>query len=161
MTTFMRFDPFREALSLHDAMNRLFEESFVRPSWFTSGTSTIAAPMDVYETEQGYQVSVLLPGVKAEDLDLTVQQNQLSIKGQYTSSFAEGKQVNWLVQEIGSGSFERTITFPKPVDADHIETSYEDGILAITVPFSEVSRPKRISISGGQQKQLTVEAGKR
>ncbi len=59
---------------------------------------------------------------------------------------------------MGSGSFQRTITFPKAVNADHIETSYENGILTITVPFSEVSRPKRISITGGQQKQL-VEAG--
>jgi HSP20 family protein len=66
-----------------------------------------------------------------------------------------------LVHEIGSGSFGRTITLPKPVDADHIETSYEQGILTIVVPFSEVSRPKRISITGGQKKQLTVEAGKR
>jgi HSP20 family protein len=161
MTTLMRFDPWREALSLRDAMNRLFEESFVRPGWFTTGSSTLAAPMDVYETEQGYQIHVLLPGVKPEDIDLTVQQNTLTIKGQYKPWVEEGKQINWLIQEIGSGSFERTITFPKPVDADRIETGYEYGILTITVPFSEVSRSKRISISGGQQKQLTVEAGVR
>jgi HSP20 family protein len=158
MTTLVRFDPFSEALSLRDAVNRLFEESFVHPGWFLNGPATIAAPMDVYETEQGYQVHVLLPGVKGEDIDLSVQQNTLTIKGQYKPLLEEGKQVNWLVQEIGSGSFERTITFPKPVDADHIGTSYEYGILTISVPFSEVSRPKRISITGGQQKQL-AEAG--
>jgi HSP20 family protein len=161
MTTLMRFDPFREVLSLRDAMNRLFEESFVEPGWFSNALPTMGAPMDVYETEQGYHINVLLPGVKAEDIDLTVQQNMLTIKGRYTPLYEEGKQVNWLVHEIGSGSFGRTITLPKPVDADHIETSYEQGILTIVVPFSEVSRPKRISITGGQQKQLTVEAGKR
>ncbi len=154
MTTLMRFDPFREALSLRDAMNQLFEESFVRPSWSRNGTSTIAAPMDVYETEQGYQVRVLLPGVKTEDVDLTVQQNTLTIKGQFSPLFEEGKQVNWLVREIGAGSFERTISFPKLVDVDHIETSYAHGILTIELPFSEVSRPKRISITNSQQKQL-------
>jgi HSP20 family protein len=159
MTMLMRFDPFREALSLRDAMNRLFEESFVRPGWVGGATATVAAPMDVYETGQGYQVHVLLPGMKPEDLDLTVQQNTLIIRGQYKPLFEEGKQVNWLVREIGEGSFERAITFPKPIDADQIESSYEQGILTLTVPFSEVSRPKRISISGGQQKQLTVEAG--
>ena len=158
MTTLMRFDPFRESLSLRDAMNRLFEESFVRPSWFSSGASTYAAPIDLYETEQGYQVRVLVPGVKAEEIELTVQQNTLTMKGQYKPLFDEGKQVNWLVQEIGSGSFARTITFPKPVDADHVETSYEDGILSIPLPFSEVSRPKKISITNGHQKQLAVEA---
>jgi HSP20 family protein len=161
MTTLMRFDPFREALSLRDAMNRLFEESFVRPGWYSNGFSSVSAPLDLYETEHGYQVHVLLPGVKPEDIELTVQQNTLTIKGQYKPMFEEGKKVNWLVQEIGSGTFERTITFPKPIDADHVETSYEHGILSITVPFSEVSRPKRISITGGNQKRLTVEAEKR
>jgi len=160
MTTLMRFDPFRESLGLRDAMNRPFEENFVRPSWFSNGVSTYA-PIDLYETEQGYQVRVLVPGVKAEEIELTVLQNTLTMKSQYEPLFDEGKQVNWLVLEIGSGSFARTITFPKPVDADHVETSYEDGILSIRLPFSEVSRPKKISITNGHQKQFAVEAEKR
>jgi len=161
MTTLMRYDPFfHESLSLRDAMNRLFEQSFVPWSWGTTST-TAFAPMNAYETDQGYQVQVLLPGVKPEDIDLTVQQNTLTIKGQYQPFQEQGKQVYWLIQEIGSGSFERTITFPKAIEADKVETSYENGILTISVPVSEVSRPKRISIGGGQKKELTVEAGSR
>src|SRR5579884_3611054 len=110
MTQLARFDPFREMLSLRDAMNRLFEQSFVRPMLGTTGADVLSAPVDVYETDQGYQVKVLLPGVKPEDIDLSVQQNQLSIKGQYRTPVEEEKQGNWLVREIGSGSFERTIT---------------------------------------------------
>jgi HSP20 family protein len=71
---------------------------------------------------------------------------------------------NWLSREIVSGTFERTVTFPRPVDADKIETQYEQGILTVFVPFSEASRPKRIKIAGEQQqqqqKQSTVEAGR-
>ncbi|HLH60566.1 MAG TPA: Hsp20/alpha crystallin family protein [Ktedonobacteraceae bacterium] len=160
MTTLMRFDPFTEVLSLRDAVNKLFEESFVRPGWFGTRTSNFAAPMDVCETEQGYQVYVLLPGINPENIDLTVQQNTLTVKGQYQPIFNEGQKVSWLLQEIGYGTFERTITFPKPVDADHIETTYENGILHLVIPFSEVSRPKKISITGSQQKQL-VGAGAR
>src|SRR5438067_1957256 len=104
MTTLMRYDPFREALSLRDAMNRLFEESFLPSNWGATSTAAFA-PMNAFETDQGYQVQVLLPGVKPEDIDLTVQQNTLTIKGQYRPFQEQGKQVNWLIQEIGSGSF--------------------------------------------------------
>jgi HSP20 family protein len=117
--------------------------------------------MNAFETDQGYQVQVLLPGVKPEDIDLTVQHNTLTIKGQYRPFQEQGKQVYWLIQEIGSGSFERTITFPKAIEADKVETSYENGILTISVPVSEASRPKRISIGSDQKKELTVEAGSR
>lgn len=92
--------------------------------------------------------------MKPEDVELTVQQNNLTIKGQYHFTFEQDKQVKWLVQEIGSGSFERTITFPKPINGDQIETSYENGVLTIWVPISELSRPKRISITGGQPQQV-------
>lgn len=161
MALLTRYDPFREMLSLRDAMNQLFEQSFVRPTWSTSGTAVLSAPIDVFETEQGYQVRVLLPGVNPENIDVSVQQNTLTIKGQYSSSVEEGKQVNWLVCEIGSGSFERAITFDKPIDADKVETSYEHGVLTISLPVSEASRPKRISVTAGQPKQLTVESTKR
>jgi HSP20 family protein len=105
-------------------------------------------------------VKMLLPGVKPEDIELSVQQNSLAVRGQFPSSVKPDQQVNWLVQEIGAGTFERSITFPKPIDADKINTSYEHGILTISVPVSEASRPKKISITGGQPQQLTVEAGK-
>ena len=160
MTTLMRYDPFREALSLRNAMDQLFAQSFVRPNWGSSTSAGRGVTMDVLETEQGYQVRVGLPGVKPEDLDLSVQQNTLTIKGQFRSSVKPDQQVNWLVQEISEGSFERSITFPKPIDADKINTSYEHGVLTISVPVSEASRPKKISITGGQPKQVPVEAGK-
>ncbi len=160
MTTLMRYDPFREALRLRDALEQLFAQSFVRPNWDANGTVAMEVSMDVFETEQGYQVKVLLPGVKPEDIELSVQQNTLTIKGQFQSSVKPDQQVNWVVQEIGVGSFERSITFPKPIDADKIDTSFEQGVLTISVPVSEASRPKKISITGGQPEQMTVEAGK-
>src|SRR5258708_11333985 len=160
MTTLMRYDPFREALRLRDAMEELFAQSFVRPNWGIGGTAAMGISMDVFETEHGYQVKVLLPGVNPEDIELSVQQNTLTIKGQFQSAVKPERQVNWLVQEIGAGTFERSITFPKPIDVDKIDTSYEQGVLSISVPLSEASRPKKISITGSQPKQVAVEAGK-
>lgn len=152
-------DPFQEALTLHDAMNQLFSQSFVRPGWTTNSSQAWGVPIDVFETEQGYHVRALLPGTRPEDIELTVQQNSLSLKGQVYPSVKEGQQVTWLMQEIGNGTFERTLTFPKPINADKLETSYENGVLAILVPLTESSRPKRISINGSRQQKRMVEAG--
>lgn len=151
-------DPFQEALTLHDAMNQLFAQSFVRPGWSAGSSQAWSVPIDVFETEQGYHVRALLPGMQAEDIELTVQQNTVSLKGQFHPFVKEGQQVTWLMQEIGSGTFERTLTFPKPIDTSKLETSYENGILSILIPLAESSRPKRISVTGTQQQRM-VEAG--
>src|SRR6266516_1017545 len=191
-----RYDPFREALSLRRAMDQLFEQSFVHPS-LMPGSPTQMAPMDVCETKNGYEVDVALPGVRPEDIELTVDQNTLTIRGRYShqnehqqqregqtqeqqqrqgepsqqQSQAQAEQQgktqrhrqghNWLVREIVSGTFERTITFPRPIDTNNIQTKFENGILTILLPVSEASRPKRISLTGSesQPQQVPVGAG--
>jgi HSP20 family protein len=130
--------------------------------------------MDVCETDNGYEVNVSLPGVKPEDIELTVQQNTLTVKGHYSyqnehhnkhpeqgKPQQQGQHQSWLLREIGTGTFERTITFPKPINTENIQTNYENGLLSITVSISEASRPRRINISKGegQPKQVTVESG--
>lgn len=191
-----RHDPFREALSLRRAMDQLFEQSFVQPGSMP-GSSMLMAPMDVCETNNGYEVDVALPGVRPEDIELTVDQNTLMIRGRYShqndhqnqpqgqsQSQSEPSQQqsqqqaeqqgrgqrtqqgrhrqghNWLSREIVSGSFERAITFPRPVDTNNIQTKFENGILTIQLPVSEASRPKRISLTGqSQPQQVPVGAG--
>ena len=96
---------------------------------------------------KGYQLKVQLPGVKPEDIDLTVQENTLTLKGKYDSSTKEEKKGNLLIHETRSGSFGRSVRFARPIDADKIDTSYENGILTISVPVSEAGHPKRISIN--------------
>lgn len=159
MTTITRYDPFREALSLHKAIDQLFEQSFVNPSWSAGSVQGFGVPLNVLETEQGYQVYALLPGVKPEDIDLSVQQNSLTIKGRFQPQIEPGQKGNWLLRDFGAGAFERSITFPMAIDADQITTHYEYGVLTITVPISQAARPKKISIVGNQPKQMTVEAG--
>ncbi|GHO46663.1 Hsp20/alpha crystallin family protein [Ktedonospora formicarum] len=168
-----RFDPFGEGLSLRNAMNQLFEQSFVRPRLFGESVEAVSMPMDVYEDEHGYEIRVGMPGVKPEDINLTIHQNTLTIRGEYhqrrevtepqaeaqnqptqtTSSTQEEhhKQGNWLLREIHSGSFQRTVTLDRPIDVDHVTTNYENGILGIKLPLSEASRPRRINIQRGQE----------
>src|SRR6266566_2664213 len=198
-----RYDPFREALSLRRAMDQLFEQSFVRPNMM-SGAAPQLAPMDICETQNGYEVDVALPGVRPEDIELTVDQNTLTIRGRFShqnehqdqpegqaqaqqqaqASQTQGQQQtqqdggqqtqqgkterhrrghNWLSREIVAGSFERVVTFPRPIDTNNVQTKFENGILTIMLPVSEGSRPKRISITGGQSQpqQVPVETGQR
>jgi HSP20 family protein len=193
-----RYDPFREALSLRRAMDQLFEQSVVPPGLMPGAPSQMA-PMDVRETPNGYEVDVALPGVRPEDIELTVDQNSLTIRGHYSHQDEHqnqpqsqmqggtsqqqsqqqggGQQAqqsqrggmerrqghNWLLREIVSGSFERTITFPRPIDTNNIQTKFQNGILTIMVPVSEESRPKRIGITGSesQPQQVAVEAGQK
>ncbi|GCE17075.1 Hsp20/alpha crystallin family protein [Dictyobacter kobayashii] len=159
MSMIMRHDPFRDFVSLRNAMDQLFEQSFVRPTWEQSSQG-VRAVVDAYETEQGYHIRALLPGVKPEDIELTVQDNTLYLKGILHPWNVQEEKANWLVQESGSGKFERSITFPKPINADGIETSYEHGVLTITAPVVEESRPRKITVSSGkaQPKQM-VESG--
>ena len=157
MANLMRYDPFREMLSLRGTANRMFERSFVFPTWGI--TNATLAPMDVIENEQGYQVKVQLPGIKPGDIELTARQNSLTIKGQHASTKEEKKE-NWVVKEIRSGSFGRSISFEKQIDVDKIDNSYENGVLTITVPYSEAAKPKKISIKKEEPKELS-EAGAR
>ena len=91
---------------------------------------------------------------------MTVSENTLTLKGPYSSSTKEDKKGNWLVQETRSGSFGRRATFARPIDAGKIDTSYENGVLKISVPFSEAALPKKISIKKEEPKEL-AEAGSR
>ena len=92
-----RYDPFREALSLRRAMDQLFEQSFVRPGLMPAASSMMA-PMDVCETNNGYEVDVALPGVRPEDIELTVDQNTLTIRGRYSQQNEHGNQAQGQAQ---------------------------------------------------------------
>ncbi len=158
LNTLLPFDPMQEFMSLRDAVNRLFEESVVRPSFsLFPGTAQPNVKLDVYEREQGYEIKALVPGLKPEDIELTVNGRTLTLKGHAPKllSDEEARKVVWHVREIGTGEFVRSITLPKPFIADQIHASYNDGILTIWAPFAPEVLPRRITIQSDQQHQLT------
>src|SRR5215469_12918679 len=93
-----RSDPWREALSLRRAMDQLFEQSFVNPSLISSSSSQMAA-LDAYETPNGYEVDVALPGVRPEDIELTVDASTLTVRGHYSHQQERQNQIQGQVQE--------------------------------------------------------------
>ncbi len=145
------FSSFGEPLLLRDAVQRLFEESFVRPSSEDNsadrhGMKTGTLAVDLDGTPDHFVVRTMLPGVKPADVDITCHESTVTIRAM-VPPIECGKDVTALVRELGVGSFARTIRLPDPIDADKAETSFVDGILTLTLPKAEWSKPKKIAIN--------------
>lgn len=155
----VRWDPFQDMVSLRDAMDRLFQESFIRP------TSRMLAregvfPMDVYETDNEFVVKASLPGIKPEDVEITMTGDTLTIKGE-TKADEEVKQENYYLQERKYGSFVRSVTIPVLVQADKADAKFEHGILTLTLPKAEEVKPRTIRVKGHEATQQTGQENKK
>jgi len=157
-----RWDPFREAVSLRDAMNSLLQESFIRPGNLLAqdGSSPAALPLDISETEDHYVVKASLPGVKPEDVQITVQGDTLTIRSE-SKAEEEKKGERWHIRERRFGSFQRSVALTSPVDSDRANAHYEHGVLTLTLPKSEAAKPRQIKVSGTTQTQVGNGSGKK
>jgi HSP20 family protein len=154
MASVTRWDPFQDVLSLREAMNQLMEESFVRPSAGQGGQNFVPA-LDLSETTEGYLVEAALPGIKPEDVEITVENNVLTIKGE-TRKETDDKQRNFHRVERRFGSFQRTIGLPTTVKADQIQASLTNGVLRLEIPKAEEVKPRKISVNVGDNKAIEV-----
>ena len=154
MTTLSRWDPFNDMLTLREAMSQLFEESYVSPTTTRGGKGFVPA-LDLSETTDGYQVEVAVPGLKPEDLDVTVENNVLTIKGTLNRQ-TEDRQRNYHRIERRYGSFQRTIALPSTVKADGIAAELNSGILRLDIPKAEEVKPRRIGVNVSQGQSLEV-----
>ena len=140
----VRWEPFRELMGLRQAMDRLFEESFIRPSRIMSLFGEEAQPpIDMYQTTKEVVVKAALPGIKPEEVDITITGDTLSIKGE-TKSTEEVKREDYLYQEHRYGAFSRSIKLPADLKTDEAEATFENGVLTLTIPRSEEAKPKTI-----------------
>ncbi|HEY92503.1 MAG TPA: Hsp20/alpha crystallin family protein [Dehalococcoidia bacterium] len=135
-----------EPVSLRQAMDKLFEDSFVTPSRFLSTFSPGGTtPIDMYHTDNEVVVKAALPGVKPEEVDITITANTLTIKGENKVE-KEIKREDYLYQEHRYGTFGRSVALPSGLDSDKVEASFENGILTLTIPKSEQVKPKQIKV---------------
>ncbi|RME45024.1 MAG: Hsp20/alpha crystallin family protein [Chloroflexi bacterium] len=141
----MNWDPFREMVSLREAMDRLFEESFVRPraTRMNGGRRPIYLPVDAYVTDDEVVVHAWVPGVSPKDVNITIEDNILTISGEIP---APAENVDWVIQETAYGPFRRTLTLNVPVNADDAEAIFENGRLTLHLPKAEEVRPKQIKV---------------
>jgi HSP20 family protein len=156
------WDPFREAISLRDAMNALLQESFIRPESLLSQDGSAVLPLDVSETEDEFVIKASVPGVKPEDVQLTVQGDAVTISGESRSE-EEKNGERWHLRERRHGVFQRSLTLGTPVEADKAQAYYEHGVLTLTLPKAEGARPRQIKIGGNAQAQSPIahEQGKK
>lgn len=149
MANLSRWEPMREALTLRDAVNRLFEESFVRPfgGWPLStrdGAANVLA-VDMFETNDDVTVKASMPGVKPEDVDITVTGNVLEIRGE-TKQETEETRGDYHYRERSYGTFQRSLTLPVDVKSDQVEATFEDGVLTLRMPKAEQAKARQIKI---------------
>ncbi|RIK45297.1 MAG: heat-shock protein Hsp20 [Chloroflexi bacterium] len=141
-----RWDPWRDIVSLREAMNSLLEESFVRPR--AGGVTTVGMPLDLRENDNAYVVETVLPGARPEDVDISVLGDSLRISAEVRDE-GERSGEKWLVRERRYGRFERTITLPTHVKADQATADFRDGILTVTLPKADAARPRSIPVRAG------------
>jgi HSP20 family protein len=157
MTTMMRWDPFQDLRSAQDEMaqmNPTLAHALGLHTQQASGRTSAWAPaLDISERKDAYLVTVELPGLKPEDLDITMEDGLLTIQGerQFTS---ESSEQQFHRVERRYGAFRRSITLPAQVQADHIEATFDNGVLQIVVPKAEEAKPKRIQVRPGSAKIL-------
>jgi HSP20 family protein len=144
MSNLIRWEPAREMMTLRDAMDRLFDDAFTRPLRMYDGQMSTPA-VDMYQTDNEIVVKAAVPGIKADDVQINVIGEVLTIKGE-TREKEEVNEKAYHLRERRWGAFERTLALPTDVVADKARAEFENGILTITLPKAEEVRPKAISI---------------
>ena len=146
MSNLIRWQPLRETLTLRDAMDRLFDEAFSRPLSQTDGWRGMGGPsIDMYETGNEVVIKASLPGLKAEDVQINVTGEMLTIKGE-TKEKAEVEEKAYHIREQRYGLFERTISLPTMVTPDKAKAEFDAGVLTITLPKADEVKPKTITV---------------
>jgi len=150
MNSITRYNPFRDLLDMRDTMNRMLERDFFGSTMFRSDWDLA---LDVAEKPDQFVVKASIPGINPDDLEITYNNNVLTIKGEVKGENEE-KDTKYHIQERWSGSFSRSISLPSGVKADDIQASYQAGILTLHLPKKEEVKPRRISIKSEEPKMI-------
>jgi len=147
MSNLTRWEPTRDMMTLREAMDRLFDDAFTRPfSLMRDGGSTLSSPaIDMYQTNNEVVVKAALPGIKADEVQINVTGDILTIKGE-TKQEEEKKDKAWHIREHRWGAFERSVRLPTNVLSEKAKADFDNGVLTITLPKSEEVRPKTITV---------------
>jgi len=146
MNTLTHWDPFRGLTSLQDQVNRLFGDSVTRGGASQDDLATWAPAVDIYETENALVVKADLPDIQEKDIDIRVENNTLTIRGERKFQ-KEVNEDNYLRVERAYGTFTRSFSLPNKVNTEGIHAEYRNGVLTVNMPKREESKPKQIKIS--------------
>ena len=146
----VRWEPFRDLVSVQERMNLIFDEAFRGASRGTDDESALGASwapvVDIYEAEGNLVLKAELPGVDPKDVDVRVENNVLTLRGERKFE-SDVKREQYHRVERAYGSFSRSFTLPNAVDTDKIKAEYKDGVLRVTLPQREEAKPKQIAVA--------------
>ncbi|MFC2030723.1 Hsp20/alpha crystallin family protein [Chloroflexota bacterium] len=146
MASIVQWEPFRDMMAVRDAMDRMFEERLVRPPMPPWGPWAVGAmPVDMYETDETVVVKTPIPGVKAEEIEVSITGDTLTIKAE-TKEEDEVSRDNYLRRERRYGSCCRSVTLPGGLETEQAEADYSEGVLTLTFPKMEEVKPKTIEV---------------
>ncbi len=142
----VRWDPFRDLLSIQDRMNKLFEETVSR-SRAQEGIagSTWSPAVDIFETPDTIVLTAELPGLTKEDIEIEIRDHTLTLKGERRLA-KDVQEENYLRIERAYGVFQRAFTLPTTIQQEKIRAVFRDGVLELTLPKADEARPKKIAI---------------
>ena len=150
MRYLVRTTPTHPAVTVNRALNRFFNDDFFRPfasapTWSNEGWNNLA--LDVAEDDDNLTITASLPGYNPDDVDISVHDGVVTIKGEVETSEADGdNDSKYYLRERRYGSFHRSVRLPVEVDTDSADASFENGILTLTLPKAEEVKPKRIAV---------------
>jgi HSP20 family protein len=146
--TLVKWEPFRDLMTLQDKMGRLFSDVFTEPGLLEAESGIVRdwiPAVDIFENTDNIVIKAELPGMEMKDIDVKVEDHTLSIKGERKLEHEE-KRENYHRVERVYGAFHRTFALPSSVDAEKIRAGYDKGVLTVTLPKKEETRPRKINI---------------
>ena len=157
MASLIRWDPLREMVSLRNQMDRLLDDTFRFQTIEPMELPAWNLALDVLEKEDEFEVKASIPGMKAEEIDVTLRDNVLTITGE-TKHEEERKEERYHLREMRYGTFSRSVKLPAPVKEETVEATYDNGVLTLHLPKAEESKPKRIAVRGNGHKTIAAKA---
>ncbi len=143
----MRWDPFRDLMSIQNELNRLFGRTYGGTTETATGTTsgTWMPPLDIYETQERFVIALEIPGVDPDSVDVSVEENVLTVSGE-RPFYRDVPEESFHRVERRYGPFSRSLTLPPTANAEAIQASFDRGVLSIEVPKSEQAKPRKIQV---------------
>jgi len=146
MARVTRWDPLRDMITMRQAVDRMLDETFARGTE-TRGTGAWLLPMDAYITDEAIVIRADVPGIKPEEIEITLEGDTLAIRGEIRRE--EDSQRKYVLLERPTGKFERTLNINTPIDHEGVEANFKDGVLTLTLPKAEAVKPRQITVKSG------------
>ena len=142
-----RWNPVRDMITLRETMDQLFNDAYTRNRDYRTQPAAWQLPVDAYATDEAIVLVADVPGLKPEDLDVTLEGDTLTIRGEIKP---RQQNQNYLLRERLTGRFERVLTINTPIEANKVEATFEDGVVQIVLPKAEAVKPKQIKVNAAK-----------